>query len=379
MHKIILVTKILQEKVLMVFNKKILDALRKKLEDNHLDAAFIPLGINFRYLFGPPVEEPSERLLLGIIETDSDEVKLIVPKFESKRMLNHTGVEVHWTWEETENPYKILAGSLKKNVKTIGLGPKTKFEVYYQLQQALPKMKFVDMGNLINSLRATKDEQEIDFLQQASNKSGEIIIQILNELEVGVTEAEVRKLLLNELKSDPDQKPFALVQFGANSTLSHYTGGARKLKTNDVVLIDAGTNYKDYYGDITITCVFGKATKEFKKVFETVFIANQRAKEAVAENKVPADVDAAARNFISEKGYSKYFTHRTGHGLGLEIHEEPYIVGNNNRPLATGNAFTIEPGIYLPGKFGVRAEDNVIKTKDGYWSSKFPREEIMEL
>ncbi|MFX0210725.1 MAG: M24 family metallopeptidase, partial [Candidatus Hodarchaeota archaeon] len=227
--------------------------------------------------------------------------------------------------------------------------------------------------------RTKKDEEEIKCLKEASKRTGETIIQVMQELEVGVTEVEVRQKLVNMLKTDSDVRAGGLVQFGENSALPHYHGGSRKLKVDDVVLIDCGRTYNDYWGDITITSVFGKATEGFRKVFEIVKTSNQQAKEAVISSGIPAEIDTAARNFISEKGYGKYFTHRTGHGIGLEGHEEPYIVGSNKKPLVIGNSFTIEPGIYLPGKFGVRIEDDVIRTEDGYWSSEFPRDDLIEI
>ena len=177
----------------------------------------------------------------------------------------------------------------------------------------------------------------------------------MNELEVGVSEIEIQQRLISQLKSDPTENAWASVQFGENSAIPHYSAGARELKANDIVLIDAGTTYNDYWGDITITCVFGQATEKFKKIFNIVLTANQKAKEAIAKNKIPAEIDETARDYISSSGFGKYFTHRTGHGMGLEVHEEPYIVGNNKTPLKKGNVFTIEPGIYLSGKFGVKA------------------------
>ncbi|MFX1514336.1 MAG: M24 family metallopeptidase, partial [Promethearchaeota archaeon] len=284
-----------------------------------------------------------------------------------------------WTWEETDDPFEKLNNSLSTEIRTIGLDPKTTFNIYHKLQKTMPERKFVDAGNIISDLRSIKDEEEVKNLKKSSQKTGDIIINILNELEVGVSEIEIQQRLISQLKSDPTENAWASVQFGENSAIPHYSASARELKTNDIVLIDAGTTYNDYWGDITITCVFGQATEKFKKIFNIVLTANQKAKEAIAKNEIPAIIDKTTRDYISSNGFGKYFTHRTGHGMGLEVHEEPYIVENNEIPLKIGNVFTIEPGIYLSGKFGVRAEDNIIKTEGGFWSTLFPREELIEL
>ena len=152
-----------------------------------------------------------------------------------------------------------------------------------------------------------------------------------------------------------------------------------QLKKDDVVLIDAGGTINNYWGDITITTVFGKATEKFKSVFKIVEEANRSCKSAARQGNTPHEIDTITRTIIAKKGYGEYFTHRTGHGLGLEVHENPYIVNGNHEPLKTGNSFTIEPGIYLLGEFGIRIEDNVIKMTDDIFSSKVQRFELLEV
>ena len=138
----------------------------------------------------------------------------------------------------------------------------------------------------------------------------------------------------------------------------------KKLHNDVVVLMDCGTPVNGYQGDITITIPFGKP-KDFEKIYEIVYAANRAAFDADKAGMIPSELDAVARNYITEKGYGEYFTHRLGHGLGLEVHETPYIVGTNSTPLKNGNCHTIEPGIYMPGKFGVRIEDDVLVTAKG--------------
>ena len=169
-----------------------------------------------------------------------------------------------------------------------------------------------------------------------------------------------------------NEKTFSLVQFGSNSALPHYQGGDKALKKGEVVLIDAGGTINNYWGDITITVVFGKASRRFREIFDIVYDANKIGKEAVIQGKLPSEVDKSVRTHITRKGFGDYFTHRTGHGLGLEVHEPPYIIENNCTPLVPGNVFTIEPGIYLDNEFGIRIEENVIKTQTGIQTSNIP-------
>ncbi|MHA1167420.1 MAG: M24 family metallopeptidase, partial [Candidatus Hodarchaeales archaeon] len=137
----------------------------------------------------------------------------------------------------------------------------------------------------------------------------------------------------------------------------------KKLRKNEVVLIDAGTSIEGYNGDITNTTFFGKPAEEFLQVYSFVEEAQDRAVKAAKVNAIPEEVDAIARDYLNSEGYGDYFTHRTGHGLGLEVHEDPYIVKGNRIPLGMNNVFSIEPGVYMPGKFGVRIEDIVIAKK----------------
>lgn len=352
--------------------------LQERMIKSQIDCIIVPLGINFRWLFAV-MEEPSERLLVGVVHAERP-IEMVVPSFEADRMKRITGISKTISWEETEDPYNILAELLLADTgKIIGIEPKMWFSVYQNISRKLPKKEFISAEQLFNGLRSVKDEEEQKILLKASQKSGDAIVKTLNELEAGISETEVQIILRERLTWGSSEKAFSLVQFGDNSALPHYHGGSRKLKKNDVVLIDAGGTLQNYWGDITITSVFGKASENFKEIYEIVFNANKKGKDAVTQNKLACEVDATTRDHITKMGYGEYFTHRTGHGVGLEGHEHPYIVGNNKLPLIPGNVFTIEPGIYLPGKFGIRIEDNVVKTSSGIQTSHIPRHEILEV
>lgn len=352
--------------------------LKSNMRKLQIKSVIISLGINFRYLFGV-MEEPSERLLVGIIEAENSP-KMLVPSFELERIKKLTGIMDCIGWEETQDPYGLLHEQISLDQgKTIALEPKMWFSVSERIAKRSPEKNFVSAESLLHPLRAVKDEREQELLLKASQKSGDAIIDTLNELKVGISEIEVKSILKEKLFWENGGKVGALVQFGANSSLPHYSGGEKRLQKNDVVLIDAGGTLENYWGDITITTVFGTASKKFKEIYDVVYSANKFGKEAVIANKLPSEVDTATREYITSKGYGEYFTHRTGHGIGLEVHESPYIMKNNNIPLVAGNTFTIEPGIYLLGEFGVRIEDDVIKTETGIKTSQIPRYELIEV
>ena len=375
------IQRIVKKGVMMIKNliyEKRLTRLQSYMKKSQIANIIVPLGINFRYIFDL-LEEPSERLIIGIIEAE-DSPKMLVPSFEVDRVKKLIGVKDCIGWEETDDPYSLLPELISlDHRKSIAIEPKMWFSVYQKIAQNLNEKKFISAESLFDSLRAVKDEYEQGLLLKASQKSGDAIVETLNELEVGISEVEVKSILKEKLVWGSGEKAGALVQFGDNSSLPHYSGGDRKLEKDDVVLIDAGGTLQNYWGDITITTVFGKASKRFKEIYDIVYSANKRGKEAAAQNKLPCEIDAAARNHIMKKGFGELFTHRTGHGIGLEVHEKPYIINNNQFPLIPGNVFTIEPGIYIPGEFGVRIEDDVIKTETGIKTSQIPRYELLEI
>jgi Xaa-Pro dipeptidase len=352
--------------------------IQESMRNSDIGVIIVPLGINFRWIF-QIMEEPSERLVIGIIGAEGIP-KLIVPNFEVDRFKKLTGISECIGWDETEDPYNNLDDLIPDEFgNIIGIEPKMWFSVYQRISKSLPQKEFINAEKIFDELRAIKDKEEQKYLAKASQKSGEAIIKTFNELEAGISESEVKSIIMNKLNWGAGEKAGALVQFGANSALPHYKCGESKLKKDDVVLIDAGGTLNNYWGDITMTAVFGKASRRFREIYDIVFEANKKGKEAVVQNKLPCEVDAITRAHITKMGYGEYFTHRTGHGIGLEVHEHPYIFGNNQIPLVPGNVFTIEPGIYLSEKFGIRIEDDVIKTSTGIEVSEIPRYEQLEI
>ena len=235
------------------------------------------------------------------------------------------------------------------------------------VQWDVPGLQVMPAEPLLSALRVTKDAGELARMGQAVAIAEEALARTLEEISPGITEQEVATLLMmNLLRGGSDGVPFApLVQSGPNSASPHGATSSRRLETGDLLLIDYGAAVGGYFSDITRTFAIGELDPELARVHEIVQAANVAGRAAARPGVPCQDVDRSARRVIEEAGYGPYFIHRTGHGLGLEVHEPPYMVEGNTRRLEVGMTFTIEPGIYLPGRGGVRVEDNMVITEDG--------------
>jgi Xaa-Pro aminopeptidase len=335
--------------------------VQKMLEKDKLDYFIVGLEVNFRYLFKSNAS-PSERLTLGIIPSKG-EPTLVCPSFEKSRMEKTTTFSQIKTWEEDQKPYDLASQILnlkKANQLKIAVSPNFPFFSYAKLKNNLRKAEFVNGEKIIHDCRKTKSDAEKTALSKASEISASVISETLLNIQPGSTEIEVQKQVMNELTARSGEPSWALIQSGPNSAIPHMHSSSRAIKENDVILIDAGTSIEGYWGDITCTTTLDKSNKEFIEIYDIVYEANQRGVDSAKAGATGEEVDYSTRSFIEKKGYGKFFTHRTGHGIGLEVHEEPYIVKGNNQPLLEGNVHSIEPGIYLPDKFGVRIEDDII-------------------
>jgi Xaa-Pro dipeptidase len=235
------------------------------------------------------------------------------------------------------------------------------------VQRDAPGVKILPAESLLSALRVTKDADELTQMGQAVAIAEEALARTLEEIGPGITEQEVAaKLMMSLLQGGSEGVPFApLVQSGPNSASPHGATSSRRLETGDLLLIDYGAAVGGYFSDITRTFAIGELDPELTRVHEIVQAANAAGRAAARPGVSCQDVDRAARRVIEEAGYGPYFIHRTGHGLGLEVHEPPYMVEGNTRRLEAGMTFTVEPGIYLPGRGGVRVEDNVVITEAG--------------
>ena len=240
--------------------------------------------------------------------------------------------------------------------------------MYLKLCQTCNNCEFQLKGEAINACRMVKDEEEIEKIRQAETIGDAAFSHILTMIKPGITEAEIALELEFFMKKQGASKLSfdTIVASGANSSMPHAQVTDRRVEMGDFVTMDFGCVYQGYCSDMTRTIAVGNPTDEMRKVYQIVYDANKRAMEQVAEGKRCSYIDSLARDYIKEQGYGEYFGHGLGHGVGLDIHEEPRFSPKCDTQITENMVITVEPGIYLPGKFGVRIEDLVVVKKDGF-------------
>ena len=295
----------------------------------------------------------SERLTALLLFAEGPAV-LLTPFFEAENHRRDAVVDDVVTWKEDEDPIAIAARLLGKGA--VGIEGTTAYDTVTRLAAAGP-LEARDATAAFDALRAIKSPEEQAFIREAARRTNLAIEATHRGLASGKTEGEISTLLASEFQA-LGVRGEGLVQFGASAALPHGGPGERRLARGDVVLIDAGCKVRGYNSDVTRTVCFGAPSDDVRKVYATVNAAQLAGIAALRAGVSGEDVDKAARKFIEDAGYGDAFTHRLGHGLGMDGHEPPYLVRGNTAPLSAGNTVTIEPGIYLPGKFGVRIEDD---------------------
>jgi len=347
-----------------------LERLRTELDHRKLDLFVAAPGTNFAYFTGANPGR-SERLILLIVPTKGDPV-IVAPSFEVERVKRASALSDVRGWDEQDDPWKLVKTVLRavKPAHRVGQGT---IEASLDYGAALALLsaaggdwKWQSAAPVTERLRIIKYPEEIAQIRRAIEITEASIAATFAALVPGITERDVATKLAAEMRTRGSSGD-GLVQFGPASALPHGgpTGGA--LQKEMVVLIDAGSLVSGYTSDITRTIWFGDApSDEFKKVFNLVHDAQTAAMELGKPFTVRCqEMDRAARKVITDGGYGQYFTHRLGHGMGMDGHEPPYLVEGNDGPLEPGMVFTIEPGIYQLEKFGVRIEDDNFITDNG--------------
>jgi Xaa-Pro dipeptidase len=291
------------------------------------------------------------------------------PAFEADRVRRGTGIDDLLTYTDEVGPHGLVDGLAER------LQPgKVAFEYrscrlleYDVVLAAVPGLQLVDARPYLAELRMAKDANEQRAMQRAADAINAMLDGLRQALAPGRTEEELLAAAIAKMKQDyPDAKvAFASIVTGERTALPHASVSDRAMQAGDLVLADIGAMIDGYVSDITRTFVTGPLEDELSRAYDLVLAANTAARAAAKPGMTASELDAIARQVITAGGFGQYFTHRLGHGLGLEVHEEPYIVAGNDLVLLPGHAFTIEPGIYLPGKGGIRIEDDVILTADG--------------
>ena len=228
-------------------------------------------------------------------------------------------------------------------------------------------------------LRLRKSVEEIDLMKEAGRVIDAAMMKAFGEARVGISEVEVKQIVQNEIVRLGAQPTFAAVQFGENSAMPHHDSGNRLLKKNDLVLMDCGCSVEGYNTDQTRVGVVGDPSEEMERVYATVLKAEEAALEKIRSGMSCGTADGIARRIIEDAGYGEQFTHRLGHGIGLEVHEPPYIVRGNPQELLPGMCHSVEPGVYLEGNFGIRIEDLVCITEGGVDILTFSPKDLFQI
>src|SRR5205809_6386487 len=351
-----------------VFAQRIQRA-QDELKTRKLDLLVVEPSTNFQY-FTSYNPGRSERLILLMIPANGTPV-VVCPSFEVERIKRNTTISDARGWEEQEDPWLLVAKAaqqMKPHGRTgeVAVEPTTSYQSYVRLTTKVRGWIPRDGSAVTERLRIIKSPEEIALIRQAIAATEASIAATFTQLAVGMTEREVSELLSREMTSRSSPGG-GLVQFGPSSALPHGGPSAGKLTRETVVLIDAGSRIEGYTSDITRTIWFGDApADEFKKVYNLVHDAQTAAMESGKPFTTQCQqLDRLARKTISDGGYGQYFTHRLGHGIGLDGHEPPYLVEGNETRMENGMTFTIEPGIYQLCKFGVRIEDDCLMTDKG--------------
>ena len=336
-----------------------------------MDALALNAGPSLVYLTGLQFHL-SERPVVALFTADHKPV-IILPELEMRKVTGLTYEIKAFPYGENpadwEGVFRKAMISLKLDGKRIGVEPRQmRLLEYRYVKSGAPEADFPDASDLVSSLRVRKDADEIAAMRKAVKVAQSALEVVIPLIKVGMTEKELASELVVQLLRGGSQSemPFApIVSGGPNSANPHASPSDRKINHGDLLVVDWGAAVDGYISDLTRTFAVGEVEAEYRKIHQIVLEANAAGRAAGKPGVPCAAVDMSAREVIEKAGYGTYFTHRTGHGIGMEGHEEPYMRGDNMQLLEPGMAYTVEPGIYLPEHNGVRIEDNVVITEDG--------------
>jgi Xaa-Pro aminopeptidase len=344
--------------------------VRDAMATADVDALLLSVGPDLPWLVGYEAM-PLERLTMLVVGREG-RATLVVPRLEAPRVVERDDLFTLRSWDETDDPVAIVA-ELLGPASSAAIGDRTWARFLVDLQGQRPDVAYRRASAVVGPLRAVKDAAEVSALRAAAEAADRVAAQLQSgDIPlVGRTEAEVSADLGRRLRAEGHHRVnFAIVAAGPNAASPHHEPGPRVIAPGEIVLCDFGgtmltADGPGYCSDITRCVHTGPIPAEVAEVYEVLHRAQAAAVAAATVGTSCEAVDAAARDVITEAGYGPAFMHRTGHGIGVEEHEDPYIVSGNGLPLAPGHAFSIEPGIYLEGRFGLRLEDIVVAAADG--------------
>ena len=344
-------------------------AAQTSTEAAHYDALFFAPGSSLYYFTG--IRWGLSERLLGLVIPRTGNPIIVVPAFEEGRLREklHFPFEVR-AWQEDESPTRLAAAALAdRGIRAgrIGVEETVGFTFSDHLRQAAPNFEYVSADPITIACRAHKSAHELELMRLACDATFDVFRAVFASLKEGMSQEEIAQLVESGF-AKMDLQGGALVLLGPSAALPHGTVKPQTLKEGDVVLIDGGCKVEGYESDVTRTSVFGKPSEKITRAFEIVRKSQDAALDAARAGRLSGTVDDAARAVITGAGYGpdyKFFTHRLGHGIGLDGHEHPYLVRGSKTILEPGMTFSNEPGIYIPGEFGLRCEDDMVIAADG--------------
>ena len=346
-----------------------IEALCAEMDRDGIGAVLIGPTASLRYFTGV-AWHPSERFTGALIRADGA-VEYITPGFERDKVAAVIGIEGDiFTWQEEESPYRLIADRLGNTVR-MAVDESVALFTWLGLRGALDDARLLGGGAIINRLRRTKSQAEIALMQFAKDITLEVQRRAWKSLAAGMRASEVEAFIDREHRAlGGSGNTFCIVSFGEDTSLPHGGETDRALAEGDVVLIDTGTGVDGYNSDITRSYVFGEPSADYRRVWDAEKRAQAAAFEAARPGAACESVDAAARRSMMKEGFGPDYhlpglPHRTGHGIGLEVHEAPNLVRGDRTPLEAGMCFSNEPMIVVPGRFGIRLEDHFYMDERG--------------
>lgn len=351
-----------------MIKEKRVQKLTEELKRRGLDAIYLGPSADLEYI-GELDTHPDERVR-GLMVAKDGRCFAMTPLLYREEIMNAFGdVPFYAEWDDHEG----FTGAFRLGCEKLGLiGGKIAFNDGVRAVDMLAIRDAMDIqlcngSDVLAPLRSCKDEEELEYMRIASRIVDGVVAKLQKFIKPGMKEREIIKKIpefFEELGSD--QMSFdPIVASGPNGSMPHYAGDQRVIEKDDIIILDLGGRYKSYCSDTTRTLFVGEPTDEQRKIYEIVRIAQAAGEAAVQPGATGQDVDRAARKVIIDAGYGDFFFNRVGHGIGIAVHENPYIIEGNDVPLKPGNVFSVEPGIYIPGKFGVRIENLVAVRTDG--------------
>ncbi|MDA4846535.1 M24 family metallopeptidase [Hoeflea poritis] len=342
-----------------------LTQLRGKMAETGTDLVVIGPGAHMKWMLGF-YPHPDERPCLLFVSPSAE--AFLMPALNAEGSRQETGIAFH-TWDDADGPGAALEAALSavdaKNAKAVVLDEAMRADFALLVLDAIPGARHAFTDATLGALRMRKSEEEYRELKMNAGLADEAMRAAFAAARPGIKEIELADAISESFESSGAKPLFRIVGAGGNGAFPHHHTGETVIAEGDAIVIDIGARKGTYSSDITRMVVIGDPPEGYEEVHGIVEAAVQAALNAAKPGVKASTVDAAARDVITEAGYGEYFVHRTGHGMGVEGHEPPYVTSTSDVILDTGMVFSIEPGIYLPGRFGIRLEDIVILRDDG--------------